>query len=59
VISHRPGVLAVADRIVLMRDGRVMDAGERDAVLRRLQGAAAPAPSQPLPDPDDRAAAPA
>ena len=59
VISHRPGVLAVADRIVLMRDGRVVDAGERDAVLRRLQGAAAPAPSQPLPDPDDRAAAPA
>ncbi|TSE35341.1 Type I secretion system ATP-binding protein PrsD [Tepidimonas fonticaldi] len=61
VISHRPGVLAVADRVVLMRDGRIWAQGPRDDVLRRLQAphaatpAATPAdptvsgPHQPLP----------
>ncbi|MFN3612852.1 ATP-binding cassette domain-containing protein, partial [Tepidimonas sp.] len=34
VISHRPGVLAVADQVVLMRDGRIVQQGPRDAVLR-------------------------
>jgi ATP-binding cassette subfamily C exporter for protease/lipase len=52
VVSHRPGVLAVADRVVLMRDGRVQDQGPRDAVLQRLRAAAAPTavPGQARPD---------
>ena len=37
VISHRPGVLAVADRVVFMRDGRIVQQGPRDAVLRTQQ----------------------
>jgi ATP-binding cassette subfamily C exporter for protease/lipase len=51
VVSHRPGVLAVADRVVLMRDGRVQDQGPRDAVLQRLRAAAPTAvPGQARPD---------
>ncbi|MCS6809938.1 MAG: type I secretion system permease/ATPase [Tepidimonas sp.] len=40
VISHRPGVLAVADRVVLMRDGRIQLQGPRDHVLAQLRAAA-------------------
>lgn len=41
LITHRPGALAVADRLVLIRDGRVQIQGPRDEVLRAL----APPPS--------------
>ena len=39
VISHRPNVVAVADRIVLLRDGQLQADGPRDAVLASLQAA--------------------
>ncbi len=39
LISHRPGVIRVADQLVLMRDGQVQIAGPRDDVLRALQPA--------------------
>lgn len=42
VITHRPGVLASADRLVILRDGRVQAQGSRDAVLAVLQSKAPP-----------------
>lgn len=39
LITHRPGILAVADRLLLLQDGRVQAEGPRDAVLAALQGA--------------------
>jgi len=38
IITHRPGILRHVDRLMLIRDGRLEDDGERDAVLARLQG---------------------
>ena len=50
LISHRQGVLKVADRLVIMQDGQVVASGPRDGVLAALQkqrdaaaGASAPA----------------
>ena len=45
LITHRPGIVAVADRLLLLRDGRVQAEGPRDAVLAALQAAQAPAPT--------------
>ena len=46
VISHRPGALAAADNLLILRDGKVEMAGPRDAVLAKLRashpGARAP-----------------
>ena len=42
LITHRPGVLAVADRLLLLQDGRVQAEGPRDAVLAALKAAARP-----------------
>lgn len=53
LISHRQGVLKVADRLVIMQDGRVVASGPRDGVLAALQkqreaaAAAAAAAAQP------------
>ena len=49
LISHRPGVIQVADRLVILQDGLVVANGPRDAVLAALQqqkqvGAAAASP---------------
>ena len=50
LISHRQGVLKVADRLVILQDGQVVASGPRDGVLAALQkqrdaaaGASAPA----------------
>ena len=48
LITHRPGAMSVADRILLLRDGQVRADGPRDAVIAALQAAARPAPSTPL-----------
>ena len=48
LITHRPGAVSVADRILLLRDGQVQADGPRDAVIAALQAAARPAPSPPL-----------
>jgi len=37
LISHRPGVIKVADRLVILESGRVVASGPRDAVLAALQ----------------------
>lgn len=39
LISHRPSAIAVADRLVVLGEGRVVAAGPRDAVLQALQQA--------------------
>ena len=51
LISHRQGVLKVADRLVIMQDGRVVASGPRDGVLAALQQQreAAAAATQPEP----------
>lgn len=46
LISHRPGVVAVADRLLILRDGQVQTQGPRDAVLQALK---AQQPQQPPP----------
>jgi ATP-binding cassette subfamily C protein len=38
IVAHRAGVLAVVDRVLVLKAGRVDMIGERDEVLRRLSG---------------------
>ena len=42
LITHLPGIVAVADRLLILRDGRVQAEGPRDAVLASLRAAQAP-----------------
>ncbi|MDO8297952.1 MAG: type I secretion system permease/ATPase [Caulobacter sp.] len=43
IIAHRPGVLAIADRLLVLRDGVVERVGPRAEVLTAMAGAARPA----------------
>lgn len=43
LITHRASILAVADRVVVLKDGQVQSDGPRDVVLAALQRSAAPA----------------
>lgn len=56
LITHRPGIVAVADRLLLLRAGRVQAFGARDEVLATLQR---PAPATPPPDPGQLTTQPA
>ncbi len=47
LITHRPGIVAVADRLMVLRDGRLQAEGPRDEVLAGLRAAQ----SQPGPAP--------
>jgi ATP-binding cassette subfamily C exporter for protease/lipase len=51
LITHRPGAISVADRLLILRDGQVMADGPRDAVIAALQTPrptpAAPATASP------------
>jgi ATP-binding cassette subfamily C exporter for protease/lipase len=44
LVTHRPGAIAVADRLMVLRDGVVQIQGPRDEVLAALRPAAAQAP---------------
>ena len=50
IITHRPDIVAVADRLLILRDGRVQAEGPRDAVVAwvqqqaRQQSSTGPAP---------------
>jgi ATP-binding cassette subfamily C exporter for protease/lipase len=37
LISHRPGVLSVADRVVILQDGQLVASGPRDGVLQAMK----------------------
>ena len=37
LISHRPGIVSVADRLLILHDGGVQASGPRDGVLAALQ----------------------
>ena len=39
LITHRPGAVAVADRVLLLRDGTVQADGPRDAIMAAMQSA--------------------
>ncbi len=38
LISHRSGVIKLADRLLVLQAGRVIANGPRDAVLQALRG---------------------
>jgi ATP-binding cassette subfamily C protein/ATP-binding cassette subfamily C exporter for protease/lipase/ATP-binding cassette subfamily C protein EexD len=46
IVGHRPSTLSVADKVVVLNDGRVAMFGERDEVLETLKERAAEALSQ-------------
>ena len=46
LITHRPGILAVADRLLILKDGQVQADGPRDQVLAALRNAQAQATAQ-------------
>ena len=39
LITHRPGAIALADRLLVLRDGQVLWQGPRDAVLAQMKAA--------------------
>jgi ATP-binding cassette subfamily C exporter for protease/lipase len=52
LITHRPGALAVADRVMILRDGEIFADGPRDEVLASLRPPSAPtAPRTASPQP--------
>jgi ATP-binding cassette subfamily C exporter for protease/lipase len=50
LITHRPGALAVAERILILRDGHVVANGPRDAVIAALKTPRPPATAAQMPD---------
>jgi PrtD family type I secretion system ABC transporter len=44
IVAHQPQILRPADKLLLLRDGRIEMFGPRDEVLERLTRARAPAP---------------
>jgi ATP-binding cassette, subfamily C, bacterial exporter for protease/lipase len=49
LITHRPGALAVADRVVVLQDGQIRADGARDAVLAQLRAGLPAQPGRPQP----------
>ena len=50
LITHRPGAIAVADRLMVLRDGEIFADGPKEAVLAALRRpAAAPSSASPVP----------
>ncbi len=49
LITHRPGIVAVADRVLILRDGKVQAEGPRDAVLAQMRAEQAPPTSAGAP----------
>lgn len=45
VIAHRLGVLGAADKILVLRDGRVVEFGPRADIMAKMRGPGAPADS--------------
>lgn len=47
IVAHRAGVLALADRLAVLRDGRIEAIGPRDEIVARLAAASGGAPMRP------------
>ncbi|OIN92352.1 MAG: peptidase [Comamonadaceae bacterium CG1_02_60_18] len=47
LMTHRPGALAIADRLLLLHDGQVVASGPRDGVLAAMQAARPASPPVP------------
>lgn len=47
LITHRPGAIAVADRLMILRDGELVADGPKEAVLAALKPASPPPPPAP------------
>ena len=45
IIAHKPSVLAAVDRILVLKEGRMVELGNRDDILRKV--APRPARAQP------------
>ena len=43
MVSHKPTMLASADKLLVLRNGMITQYGPREEVLRALQGAPRPA----------------
>jgi ATP-binding cassette subfamily C protein len=48
VVAHRAGVLNVVDKIMVLRDGRIIEFGPRAAVMAKISQGAAPAQGAPV-----------
>ena len=48
LISHRPGILSVADRLLILHQGAVQASGPRDGVLAALKQQREAAQSAPV-----------
>ena len=40
VVSHRMPLVNLVDRIIVMNDGKIVDDGPRDEIIKKLQGQA-------------------
>jgi ATP-binding cassette subfamily C protein LapB len=59
VVTHRPAMLDVVDRVVVVDGGRILADGPKAQVLAALAGQAAKAPPvRAVPSQDDRGAEP-
>jgi ATP-binding cassette subfamily C exporter for protease/lipase len=59
LVTHRPSAIGLADRLLILRDGRIQIEGPRDAVLAALRPAAAAPAAQPAAQTAAQPAAPA
>ena len=58
LITHRPGAVAAADRVIVLQDGQIVSDGPRESVMAGLR-VTRPAPRKEPPDPALGAAQPA
>ena len=50
VVSHRPSILRVANKVLVLRNGVVEMAGATEQVIARLTRSSEPAPKDTVPD---------
>lgn len=49
LVTHKGSLLGLVDRLIVMDQGRIVMDGQRDEILRRISGAPAHPPSNPVP----------